>query len=351
MARAAPVGSPLVSGENAGMLSPADIDELKPSPGLAKAAAALLERYEFGSRPEIELLHQSENTLYLVRDGDGPRRFVLRVHSHRMRYHTERSILSELLWMSALRAEAGIETPEAVPARDGSLVQRLAGADRLAVMFTFLEGNPPPETDLVPEFWRLGEIAARMHRHAQSWNPPVWFVRPSWTPETILGDMPLWGSWRAGVGMTAERIAVIGRAASAIERSMAALPRDRDNYGLIHADMRLANLLVAGERTRVIDFDDCGFGWFGYDLATALSFIQERSDVPELIEAWLAGYRRVQPLAQEFLTALPSLIMLRRINEIAWLGATQHVVFARDLAPRFAIDSCRLADDYLRTHG
>jgi hypothetical protein len=43
--------------------------------------------------------------------------------------------------------------------------------------------------------------------------------------------------------------------------------------------------------------------------------------------------------------------MLRRINEIAWLGATQHVEFARSLAPRFAADSCRLAEDYLRGFG
>jgi hypothetical protein len=43
--------------------------------------------------------------------------------------------------------------------------------------------------------------------------------------------------------------------------------------------------------------------------------------------------------------------MLRRINEIAWLGATQHVEFPRSLAPRFAGDSCRLAEEYLRRHG
>ena len=57
------------------------------------------------------------------------------------------------------------------------------------------------------------------------------------------------------------------------------------------------------------------------------------------------------PLAAYFMPALSSLVMLRRINEIAWLGATQHIAFARDLAPRFAADSCRLAEDYLRTHG
>jgi hypothetical protein len=37
---------------------------------------------------------------------------------------------------------------------------------------------------------------------------------------------------------------------------------DHERFGLIHADLRLANLLVWQEKTRVIDFDDCGFGWW-----------------------------------------------------------------------------------------
>ena len=43
----------------------------------------------------------------------------------------------------------------------------------------------------------------------------------------------------------------------------------------MHADIRLANLLVDGEHVRVIDFDDCGWSWFMYDFATTVSFIED----------------------------------------------------------------------------
>ena len=43
---------------------------------------------------------------------------------------------------------------------------------------------------------------------------------------------------------------------------------------MIHGDLRLANLLVDGETTKVIDFDDCGFGWLMYDCATTVSFFE-----------------------------------------------------------------------------
>jgi Ser/Thr protein kinase RdoA (MazF antagonist) len=70
-----------------------------------------------------------------------------------------------------------------------------------------------------------------------------------------------------------------------------------ERFGLIHADLRLANLLVDDTHLRIIDFDDCGFSWFLYDFATAVSFIEDEPIVPALLQAWLAGYARVAPLS------------------------------------------------------
>jgi Ser/Thr protein kinase RdoA (MazF antagonist) len=115
--------------------------------------------------------------------------------------------------------------------------------------------------------------------------------------------------------------------------------------------MRLANLLVDGERTKVIDFDDCGFSWTMYDLATALSFLQHRPFVAELIDSWLKGYRKVTTLAHDLETEIPTIILLRRMAEIAWLGTRRHLAFAQSLGAAFTQDSCRLAEDYLSRLG
>ena len=66
-----------------------------------------------------ELLNVSENATFLVSD-PGAEPSVLRVH--RLGYHTEREIASELAWMDALRAEAGVRTPRVLPAADGRRV-------------------------------------------------------------------------------------------------------------------------------------------------------------------------------------------------------------------------------------
>src|SRR5215468_8925266 len=75
----------------------------------------------YGCHPDttVRLLNVSENATYLVQDPSaGPS--VLRVH--RLGYHTEPAIASELAWMDALRAEAGVRTPRVLPAADGRRV-------------------------------------------------------------------------------------------------------------------------------------------------------------------------------------------------------------------------------------
>ena len=80
-----------------------------------------------------------------------------------------------------------------------------------------------------------------------------------------------------------------------------------ERFGLVHCDMRLANLLVDGDVTKVIDFDDCGFSWYLYDCATAVSFFEHKPEVPDLLDAWVRGYRKVRDLAEEDEAEIPTL--------------------------------------------
>ena len=120
------------------------------------------------------MINHSENVTYRIDDPASGGRSILRVH--RVGYHSQEAIRSELQWMEALRREAGVETPETIPAKNGSVIQILRSPEldhpRHAVMFTFLEGKEPAEDELLGPFERLGEVSARMHRHAAGWTLP-----------------------------------------------------------------------------------------------------------------------------------------------------------------------------------
>jgi Ser/Thr protein kinase RdoA (MazF antagonist) len=113
--------------------------------------------------------------------------------------------------------------------------------------------------------------------------------------------------------------------------------------------MRLANLLVDGPDVGVIDFDDCGFSWYLYDLGSSLSFIEHLPVVPELIDSWTTGYRTVAPLSPQEETELPTFVMLRRLLLVAWVGSHSAVPEAQALGAAFTTVSCDLAETYLST--
>jgi Ser/Thr protein kinase RdoA (MazF antagonist) len=118
-------------------------------------------------------------------------------------------------------------------------------------------------------------------------------------------------------------------------------------FGIIHADLRLANLLVTETDLHVIDFDDCGLSWFVYDFAAAVSFIEHLPILPDLLDAWLAGYRRVAPIAAEDLAAIPLMIMLRRLLLLAWIASHSETPTARDLGQGFTEETLRLCEEFL----
>ena len=274
---------------------------------------------------------------------------------HRENYHSKNAIACELAWLRALGDDGGVITPRALHGADGEHIQTLAmnGLEnrRHAVLFEFIEGEEPDETqDLVAPFERLGEVTAKLHLHSLAWTRPRGFERLTWDYEHILGETPHWGDWRQAPAMDAANIEVLSRQQQRLRKRLESYGTGRHRFGLVHADLRLANLLVNGNSTRVIDFDDCGFGWLLYDLATAFSFFEDHPQVPALVDAWLKGYRRLRPLAAGDEAEIQTFIMLRRMALLAWIGSHSETDLAREQGPEFTRVSCELAERYLSGH-
>ena len=316
----------------------------------------VLEQYDFAAPPKVSYLTASENQIYLINDHHSSKRYVMRINSGRLAYHNAEQIHSEMMWLDALGADTDIIVPKVLAAKNGSWVQELSipGKDKpsYAVVYSFLDGVEPPEEELLEGFEQLGTISAQMHSHAKRWSPPSGFTRPTWTSEAILNDQLTWGNWRNGVNIDAQALNVLQRVEVVIHGRLDDADVGSENYGLIHADLRLANLLIHGKTTAIIDFDDCGFGWYLFDLAGALSFLEDREDVTDLINSWIRGYQQVAEVPADAEVMIPTLIMLRRIQLIGWLGYQQaHLDFARQIGQTFTTNSCRLAQQYLDRFG
>jgi len=323
---------------------------------VTECARDALRAYRCHPETSVELLNVSENATFFVSDPEaGPS--VVRVH--RLGYHTEREIASELAWMDALRAEAGVRTPRVLAAADGrrvvTVAERGVGTARHCVRFEFLPGAEPsagpgagPAGAVTnSRFAELGEITARMHRHAREWPRPAWFTRFHWDYAAAFGDVARWGRWQDGIGVGPPERHVLGQLDEKLKARLSAFGTGPERYGLVHADTRLANLLVHDGSVSVIDFDDSGFSWYLYDLGTSVSFFEHSPHVPGLVDSWLEGYRRAGELSAEDEAEIWTFILFRRLLLVAWIGSHRGVDIAAELGAGYTRGSCDLAESYL----
>ncbi len=190
-----------------------------------------------------------------------------------------------------------------------------------------------------------------MHQHVRSWQRPPWFERHTWDFDTSFGERPHWGRWQDGMGITSAALEAIGETVNLINWRLDRFGKSPDRFNLIHGDMRLANLLMDGRTIKVIDFDDCGFSWFLYDCATTVSFFEDKPEVPELLKAWVRGYRRVGTLSTEEEAEIDTFVMLRRLLLVAWIGSHSETELAQSMGVAYTRGTIPLCERYLSRFG
>lgn len=308
-----------------------------------------LEYWQMPGSAQVELLTTSENATFMCHDRDTDRKIIIRVH--RPDYHGQHEIESELEWISDLRATGWIDTPSPIKTTSGSTVLSInaGGRDFFVVGFEHVTGSEPDVGQSLPSwFEKLGTVTATLHKHSRDWEPPEWFVRKRWHLDTMIAPDGLWGDWRDAPGLTAEDEAVINQAIERIEEEVSVYGQEADRYGLVHADLRLANLLVDGDRLSIIDFDDSGFCWYAYDFAAAISFYELDPIIPQLRAAWVKGYRSVADFTMADEAMLDTFIMIRRIMLSAWLATHSDSEAAKDLIEGYIEGTAELARQYLQ---
>jgi Ser/Thr protein kinase RdoA (MazF antagonist) len=303
--------------------------------------------------PRLDQIKYRENAVFAVTCGDG-RRAIARVH--RPNYRSDLDVRCEFAWMRALD-EAGIATPAAIETRDGELVVTAADAGvpeaRQCDLLEWVDGTPPgtleggvaaSDNDVRELYGFVGAVAARMHELAEQWQRPVPFSRPSWNVETLVGENPTWGRFEDLDALTPEQRRVLVAARDLARERLSGLgPAD----ALIHGDLVPDNILVAGDARRIIDFDDFGWSWIGFEMATSLFPLQISGGFDAGLAGYLEGYRSVRPFPDHELDALPDMLMARSLSYLGWPVGRPEIASARDLVPMFCAMLTETASDYL----
>lgn len=317
---------------------------------LSARACEALGSWELGAQTP-QLLKYRENAVFRVtlRNGEPA---ALRLH--RPGYRNVIALVSELSWMAALR-EAGLRVPAPVSTPDGRQIVALAAnpefADQYADIVSWMTGSPLGQSGvllvhsserLVVIFRLLGEAMARLHTATDAWRPPANFRRPAWDGNGLLGRQPLWGRFWDCAGLSPNQAMQLSDLRLLLREKTDAL-RHLD-YGLIHADLVRENVLIDGDHVELIDFDDAGYGWRMFDIATALFKNRDEPHYELIKAALIEGYRGVRSLPDSAIETLPLFMVLRSITYIGWIGQRIDAPDAAERLQRYVADALALAD-------
>ncbi len=228
--------------------------------------------------------------------------------------------------------------------------------ERQVDLLEWFDGEPVGEAetealadpqDVVATFRTVGELMATAHNHAESWQPPPSFTRHAWDADGLLGDDPFWGPYQSLEILTDDQLALLERMKTRALADLADFGQGADRYGLVHADLVPDNLLRGPDGLCVIDFDDAGFGWHLFDVATSL--------FPSLLDEWfddaqaalIEGYRRRRPLPDDHLERLPLFFVLRGTTYLGWAHTRRDTESAEIIGALVAAGMDDVISDYL----
>jgi Ser/Thr protein kinase RdoA (MazF antagonist) len=116
---------------------------------------------------------------------------------------------------------------------------------------------------------------------------------------------------------------------------------------LIHADFLHENLLANDDGICLIDFDDAGFGWHLFDVATTLFFHLGEDYFDDAFATLIDGYRTKRTLSDEHLARLPLFFALRGTTYLGWTHTRSETETAQSLKPMIIAAVEELLDVYL----
>ncbi len=275
---------------------------------------------------DLEIIKHRENTVFKATAPDG-RCFALRVHQEGL--HSDDAIRSELEWMRALRKD-GFPVPVVIPADNEDLVVTVSvGAEtRRCSLLEWIDGSlfndlgrveNGMQTEMCERYRQLGELAARLHVQALAWRPPPDFERHAWDEDGLLGDEPRMGRFWDHPDLTPQQRREFLKARIVLQGLLKKLGKTHENYGLVHADFLPDNIIVSDDGLTLIDFDDSGYGWHLYEMATGLLPQIKQPFFDELVAAYLAGYRSKRDFSDEDAQFIPAFLMICGLNYLGWL--------------------------------
>jgi Ser/Thr protein kinase RdoA (MazF antagonist) len=263
------------------------------------------------------------NSVFRVDAADGCS-YALRVGTTRA--DTEVDTAAETAWLAALDRDTDLPLVKLCLNRDGLAVTH-AQADgvpevRSCVLFKWLPGALLDDRASPTTYAELGRIAAALHDHGRSWDPPPGLRPLVWNRIFYYPDEPVVMFEPAHRSVLySSRLALFETVMERAETELATLHRT-GRPGYIHGDLNPWNAMVNRSGVTVFDFEDVMLGFPVQDVAIALFYGRDRGDYQALCAGFRTGYASRRPWPVEYDGQLELLMAARSIMFVNYVMRT-----------------------------
>jgi Ser/Thr protein kinase RdoA (MazF antagonist) len=250
---------------------------------------------------DISFIRHSENLTYRVFSKSKAESYLLRIHYPLSgiidkKWHDEKVINSELLWLQSLSRSTDIQVQVPVMNKSGKLVTTVKNGEneKFCSLLTWIEGTVRYESDEynTAQAENLGSLSANLHNHGVSWKLPENFSRPAQDYNSTLENFEKLVKRNQVLNIFDKNSEEMIQ--KAIEKIGKCYESERVNlnWGLIHGDLCENNYILNGNTVSPIDFSLCCFGSFSQDITTSLLHIFRE----DLWKSYFEGYKKHRAL-------------------------------------------------------
>ncbi|MBL8024850.1 MAG: phosphotransferase [Fibrobacteres bacterium] len=271
---------------------------------------------------QVKFIQYSRNAVFQAFYNNAPVILRLKAYSETVKSQ----ILAELEWIEFLSHE-GLPVCTAIKVNNEILHEIDFNNEKYCcVVFKKAKGRNIIPTDFGAKYFTaIGALAGKMHSITNHFSA-TGLKRKKWHESSFLTH-----ELSEFLPEGNERIREI---TIKLISELKDIPRNMDNYGLIHADMYHNNLFINENDLSLFDFDNCEYGYFANDISTtfhdssftymrkkikgdlgrACFYGSELKDFQKMLgESFFDGYTKFHSLSNQDIAYLKSFYKLREI--------------------------------------
>jgi len=244
---------------------------------------------------------------------------VIRVSPANLR--TREEVMSEFMWVDDLKRFHTTVCQPYASAKNKAIEEfEVDGNPYRATLFRRAEGKILTYGDWNNQyFYNVGVSLGKLHKaSADGYAQGFRYRRRQWHEKATFD----FNSFQ--YAFTDEIIDIMNET----KTKVMSMPKTLQTFGMIHGDYWPGNYFVSGDDIWVFDFDDCGYGYFMFDIVTSISqWIQEPKFMPHIkrrdllydsgmLDSFKRGYLENYSLPNEAWKDLELFLKLRYMEQL-----------------------------------